>query len=548
MDKHLNVFYAYRQGNPEDVEGERILEDNVTRSLIIALGSSGLLTEQFLEAFTGIRTQSPYTYTLQSRLKTEPPDSSKSLQFPGKCVIVIAARPKTPNSLQVSDTVMQKIGVLIERGSSRLRSTLSRLSSLAEEESLSQGVVQKELKQLLDLNDSTADGTDFGDSDLIAFLYELTFGSRPDALITSGRVTALFENKLRGSVTDVQIQRHIRENFGGGLEPRYLLGRLGEASRNQNPVNQVPVVLWSWRDVHTFFSRFRADETCSADPKLSFIVDQFLEYLEVLGMGDIKFTQDDFLTTWEPYNDHDGITLLRERVKALGDALADELQDLQDHRVKVQKRSRHYLGINVWHKFGTSTQPDQVPHLSCALQQHGSETRCLRLFVQCESKPLVERLLKQRTRLECEISDALWVAHSLPGLVLRVEEKFFIAPGGAGKAEGLWDSYFSYPLEMCSDQAALHAVVHQAFDALAYLHDPKLRKERLAAAGRGRGVWGILQLNYRWNWFVLEKEGGAIVQQVVSVAKKLRPYYKVLLEANERGSATPTRRRPNTPA
>ena len=55
MDRHFNAFYAYRHGNYRDTERERILEDNVTRALMIVLKSSCVLTREFSHEVRGYR-------------------------------------------------------------------------------------------------------------------------------------------------------------------------------------------------------------------------------------------------------------------------------------------------------------------------------------------------------------------------------------------------------------------------------------------------------------------------------------------------------------
>ena len=75
MDRHLNIFYSYRQGNFEDAEGERVLEDNITRALIIALRSSDLLTQEFLKEFTAVNPDGPYDYDLQSKIESDDPEA-----------------------------------------------------------------------------------------------------------------------------------------------------------------------------------------------------------------------------------------------------------------------------------------------------------------------------------------------------------------------------------------------------------------------------------------------------------------------------------------
>ena len=443
MDRHLNIFYSYRQGNFEDAEGERVLEDNVTRALIIVLQSSDLLTQEFLKEFTGVNPDAPYDYDLQSKNESDDLEADRPRRPRGKCVVVVAEHPEIPNSLPVPDVAMREFESHVENNRSRLRSDLARLSDQVRKGGLRREDVHNRLKQLLELNDTDVDRGDLSDPALPFYLYQLTFGSRPDAWITSpsSRFIALFENKLHAGISDAQIRRHIRENFEGGLQPKYFLREKNiEVERSQ-----VPVVLWSWRDVCAFFSRFRDEQPLSIDPESYYIVRQFLDYLEVVGMSEVKFTQDDFLNTWEPYTDMGEVGMLLDRVEALGEELEAELGE---HFTVRQNRSRGYLGVNVMcndfnpidgTKGGKGIRSEQVPHWSCGLQG-----RFLRLYIQCESKPLVEKLVKQRDRLIPSMTEALWEAHGLPGLRLRVQEKLHIVAGGKGKNSPVWSEFAAF--------------------------------------------------------------------------------------------------------
>ena len=438
MDRHLNIFYAYRQGSFEDAERESVLEDNVTRALIIALRSSPLLTQNFLEKFTGVKTDKPYHYDLQSRLAFDETESVERKRLPGRCVIVIAEHPAIPRSISIPNAVMRKFESHVESNPRRIRNALARLSTQVQEQIISEDVDSR-LRRLLEVKDTEVDGVDLSDSALPFYLYQLTFGSRPDAWVTSNRITAVFENKLHGGIADAQIRRHIRENFGDGLEPRYFLQKKVDTVDR----NQVPVVLWSWRDVYAFFNRFRDEQPRSIDPESCYIIGQFLEYLEVIGMGTVKFTQDDF------FKEMDEIAL-HDRIRALGDELAG---DFEKHCMVPQKRTGDYLGVNILRNDfkDKGIGSDQVPHWSCALAG-----KFLCIFISCESKALVTKFVKQQTWLEPKMTDALWEAQacSLSGLRLRVGEKLHIVAGGKGRNESVRNDFASFPVGAVPEQGS----------------------------------------------------------------------------------------------
>ena len=274
MDRHLNIFYAYRHGSTADAEGENVLEDNVTRALIITLRSSEELTKAFLKEFTGVNTYGEYKHGLQGRPESDKPEAGKRKSLPGKCLIVIAGRPEVPKSLYVPDEVLDKLESQTKDSLKTIRNTLERLSNQVREGTLGEGDVGRELTSLLARNCIDAAGADLNDSSLPFYLFQLTLGSRPDAWITSDQLNAVFESKLQGRISDVQIRRHISKGFGPGLQPEYFKQETFDAA----PHGRVPVVLWSWRDVYSFFNRFR-DEQSSAlkpKPKTDYVVCQFL--------------------------------------------------------------------------------------------------------------------------------------------------------------------------------------------------------------------------------------------------------------------------------
>ncbi len=421
LDRHLNIFHAYRHGNLRDSVRERVLEDNVTRALIITLRSSRLLTREFLKEFVGVNSDGRYKYDLQSRLDDEP-EASEGQRFSLRRLLVIARkrRPQIPRSLHLSDAVMNQFESQLEHDPSGVRQRLSALSNRIQEEGIGQETISAGLKRVLRLDHSDGDIAALGDVALPSYLYELTFGSRPDASIVFGQAAVLFENKLHGDVTDVQIRRHLRENFGEGQEPKYFRQAHGQAERNQ-----VPVTLWSWNDVHRFFDELLHSRRLSRAPKSRFLVSQFLEYLEMQGMGQIKFARADFLD-WESDEDSDIRGILLDRVVELGEELANELGS---HFVKPQRPSKDYIGVNVLHDEIASEPSYQVPHWSLGLDRD----RQLRFYVLCEGKKIVCRLLKQRTNLEERIMSALWKACDRSGLSLQVEEKHFVIQGGTGR-------------------------------------------------------------------------------------------------------------------
>ncbi len=516
MDKHLNIFYAYRHGNYRDTERERILEDNVTRALMIVLKSSCVLTREFLMKFAGIDTCGPYEYDLQSKLESTDSGVKDSRRVPGKRLIVIARKAECPGGPQLSEDALKQFESISSR---RLQNDLLNLCDRIQSQDLGSEAIGRRLKRLLGRKCIDLGDAHLGNVDLPRYLYDLTFGSRPDASITSVKTNVLFENKLHGGVTDVQVQRHLRENFGEEFQPKYLVR---SSSVGNGKPNQIPVLLWTWTDVYEFFSRALDNTNLAGNPVSRFLTRQKLDYLAENNLGPVHFTQDDF-AAWASGGNDRIEEELHERIKDLGEALA---KALGKHKMVSQKRIQDYIGINILADEFAHESVEQVPHWSLAL----TSKKGLTLYIQCESKPLVGTLLKKRERLERSLVEKLCAMSDLSGLTLSVKKRLFKLPG--------LSEYFCYSeiiLEQCRAESEIQAEVQRVFDALEYLHSPKAKtkvlEERKNDTVPVTSVNGTHGFSYDWDASTLEKEGTAIMDRVIETAKKMRPYYDAIMDA-----------------
>lgn len=519
MDRHLNVFNAYRHGNNRDTERERVLEDNVTRALMVTLQSSRSLTREFLRKFACIDSSGAYKYDLQSRLQGGDGNAKDRERISGKRLIVIAKGSEYPNSLRVSRQVREAFHRCLENSHKRLQKALSDLCDDIRNKDIGPRRIESRLKRLLGIDDMDSDGYDLGNARLAKHLYELTLGSRPDASITSRQVSVLFENKLDSDVSEVQIQRHLRESFGEGFQPEYPQYQPATAMRGKP--KRVPVLLWTWSDVYEFFRSALDNKYLARNPVSRFLIKQKLDYLEGHNLGPVHFTYGDF-DAWESV-DNDRITgELHERIKDLGKTLAVELGN---HQMFPQKKTRDYLGINILPDEFAHEQPLQVPHWSLALKGE----KQLTLYVQCESKPLVRKLLKKRELLECSLVDRLCAIGDLSSLTLSVTKRLF-------KRRGLSEycGYREIDLRQSVAKSEIQAAVRRVFDDMKYLDSAKAKdrifKERENDAVPVRSINGTFGFSYIWDIGTLEEEGTSIVDRVVEVAERMRPYYEELLE------------------
>ena len=251
-------------------------------------------------------------------------------------------------------------------------------------------------------------------------------------------------------------------------------------------------------------------------------------------MGEVKFNWSDLRT---PDGD---LGMVHSRIEALGDEVVAELGN---HWLDKQKRDGRYVGVNFIHTDFKGKKQYEVPHWSFAWH-NGT----LVLFITCEGKNVAQKLVRQRTWLEREITDALWNAQprSLAGLTLNVFERLNFLAGGKGINAPVRNQFAAFPLVLCQSEEALRSVVGQAFDSMEHLLNSGATKKKVEVAKAvhkdmpGTSITGVLSLNYEWNWLELENEGTEIIERVKDVVNQLMPFYQALVDAYNR----PAPRRP----
>jgi hypothetical protein len=353
-DIHLNIFQSYSQGGIDNLPAERILENNVTRGLMCCLSQSKHLTDSFITEFCGNASKFDYKYELQSN-----PSDIKELKF-HKIFVVLIAENKTLVSDHQSPPkkLIEKINDVI------LKTTTNEISEIENNENLFEIVklrnlidkLQKSIKgedleirnnlwKLLDfltVDPRQEDGTNILDNHswltevTVRYLYDLTFGSRPDALIWNKEICVLIESKIHGPGLAVQIERHKRENFG-----------------NQD----VAEIDLTWRDnVYSLFKReLKENHEVASDPIEHFLVNQFIEYLEVNGMSPFDgFAEKDFRFCLQPDNDYKPI--IKGKINELGDKIREKLRAdisvsfIDSHVGIIKKQDAGAIRIaNVWY-------------------------------------------------------------------------------------------------------------------------------------------------------------------------------------------------------
>ena len=502
---------------------------NLTRALIITLRSSSVLSQYFFHELLHIEIDENLAYDMQARFDNQL--VAKSRRF----VLGIAPSKSKPRRNEQLDSLAKKTAGIPEAVNKNFQNLLNRISEqLKTMQDVDEGKIIQ-LAQILGVN--RVDLNQHLNEDDILFLYEISRGSVPDATIIDfkNKIAILVENKISGRIVDTQIRRHISNNFGHELLPRYYL--FGE-DRPRRKKDIIPVCLCSWqKDIYPIFKRFLNKPECSNDLRICFLVEQFLDYMEVLGMGSIEFKREDFLN-WEKGVDNEYGRRLFSRLKNLGE---DFLKQLKDHEVINENLSRNYIGVNILDKKYTNKgrDPYQVPHWSIGLRQHGTEQCSLELYVTCNSKDLTNKLIKSETLQEKLVetlnSDKIC---GNPRVILRVMEKSFLIPGGKGERETLYRDYVTFPLELCTDKADLERIISQVFNAMAKLNNhktPDLLKKEWGINVSGtqfKSISGVLYLGYSYNWLELENLGDKISENIFEVTHIFKPFYEALISCD----------------
>ncbi|MDQ3181307.1 MAG: hypothetical protein M3Q33_12385 [Acidobacteriota bacterium] len=248
MEKHLNLFYSYNQGNLSSSERIKQLEDNLTRALIVTLRSLEVSTQvSFLNLLLSknIIHSKSFVFDLQNTKRYKP--RSDTAKF-----LIILQRDKsnfTLKDFQNLDT-----------------------SFLENKTDFEKKEIEKDIRKHITSESQEnfqINNTDFKFSELNSLL-QFFYGNRPDAWIISEKEVILFETKIGyNSASKYQIYRHITGKSGLNLKPQNL--------KNNNA--NLSIINITWEEIGKIFQSLKSDVKQTEH----FLISQFLEYISMTG-------------------------------------------------------------------------------------------------------------------------------------------------------------------------------------------------------------------------------------------------------------------------
>lgn len=197
--------------------------------------------------------------------------------------------------------------------------------------------------------------------------------SCPDAWIYGGEFVVLIENKVNGPLNTDQMQRHAHK-LQGGMERR--------------PEFKV----LTWAQVHSFFKRLLNESLNKLSDKDKWILDQFTQYLEEIGMSEFIGLESEIFDYVVTLDDEDARQKVRATMRSFAEKILAQIRDLvfyegYDDGV-IHQGDRYY-----WVAFGPKDNKYRKwAHQTVALDAYGIE-----VFVNLELKAVTDRL-KERIR------------------------------------------------------------------------------------------------------------------------------------------------------
>ncbi len=281
-DLHLNPFYAYEGGSLEDSTHAAVLENNVTRALVITIEQTPGLGGRLVR-FLVSRDRARAGLHLNARLDEKPIVDLQSgtsrnardlvRQCKTRFILGISQQGTVPDQGSASDAIPGSVMGAIERVGSESTphlkdAILSLVDDLQARDTVSddfRGEVFSRLGEILGM-DSDVASHHWVTPEALSYLADSLGGSRPDAWVIFPRsgVGVVLESKVRTELYDAQLRRHARDSLGSP---------------------GAPWVVCRWKDVYEFTRQERAI--------FPYVLGEYLEAVGVAGFTGVKDWSDE---------------------------------------------------------------------------------------------------------------------------------------------------------------------------------------------------------------------------------------------------------------
>lgn len=248
MEKHLNLFYSYNQGNLSSSERIKQLEDNLTRALIVTLKNLNISTQneclKLLLSKDKIQSES-FFYDLQNTTKY-------NLKSDAEKFLIVLQRDKSKFNLE--DFQNLDTSFLENKTENEMRNLEKEIRKHISSESEEDFQIQNIKVKFSELNS----------------ILQLLYGNRADAWLIGEKEVILIETKIGyNSASKYQIYRHITGKNGLNLKVTDL----------KSAKTKLSIINITWEEINSIFQRLKV----TANQTEHFLILQFLEYISMTG-------------------------------------------------------------------------------------------------------------------------------------------------------------------------------------------------------------------------------------------------------------------------
>jgi len=464
-----------------------------------------IITENFIKTFISeVNYSKNYLFDLQNLDDKELTNLIKS--YKNKFFLGISRYKKSEIKFDLPDTVHLKIGAIRKKRKDLLDFKLFLRSII--KDILENINIDKKLKDLSEKLEWVELYSQFGTDaianySLLSYLDDLSSGSRPDAWIINKecKLVILIETKIHGELIQVQNDRHISVHLGQN-----------HFDSNKN------YKLITWKEIYNFFEKKDLDYAHN-----NLLINQFVKYLKLIGMGPIKFTEKDFNSFGS--SESEDINLLYTAHENLNRLLSEIFSDKKDSNLKVNNRkfNRNFLGVELSEFEDINSQ---VLHYTIILSENE-----LSVHIIIETKPLIGKLLKKidsnKEFYEEKLKKLFQEMPSIKSYIepqVKIYEKWYFIQGKSYYYEDLLlpvkDVFTFVPL-ILQRLKSLYNNTHRKMETKRFFKEKNYR---------ARSVYPTLQINYEFNNLFVVAEEYEIKNIINDALKNLEPVYLFLKE------------------